>query len=351
MRQLDVQKCYEIICHKDVAYAGLFFVGVTSTGIFCRPGCPAPTPKVQHCRFFHKAQEALAAGFRACKRCQPLAMPDATSALIRRLLAVVDLEPERVWREADLQRFGIDSSTARRQFQKRFNMSFIQYARTQRLKAAQQVLAQGEHVISAQLTAGYESASGFRHAFSERFGRSPHFLNTSPLYIEWLDTPLGTMIAICDVHGLFLLEFTRRKNLEKQVERLIRQYGRPIIPGRTEITEQIAAEMATYFETGLRDFTTPLVITGTPFQKQVWGALRKIAYGQTSSYANLAKAVGKEKAVRAVGSANGSNAHAIVIPCHRVINMDGKLGGYAGGLKCKAWLLEHERQTAACFGV
>jgi len=202
-------------------------------------------------------------------------------------------------------------------------------------------------VIDAQLTAGYESASGFRKAFADRFGHAPKKrAGLPPLMIEWLDTPLGPMITICDAEYLYLLEFTVRKNIDRQITRLQKTYGRAILPGRTEITAQIEAELTAYFAGTLTAFKTPLRPTGTDFQTQVWARLQTIPYAQTWSYSDLAAHVNNPKGVRAVASSNASNGLAIIIPCHRVISKGGGLGGYAGGVERKIWLLDHEKRHA-----
>ncbi len=329
------------------------FVGVRSTGIFCRKGCPARIPKFENCQFYPDAQSALRAGFRACKRCHPTLHPNEASATVKKLIALVEANPEQKWSEADLKAQGIDPSTARRHFQKRFDMTFTQYARARRLGVAEKALRKGDRVIDAQLTAGYESASGFRQAFSDRFGAPPNrqIKNAqtkpplSPLVIEWIDTKLGPMIAICDDRALYLLEFTTRIKLDAQVERLKKTHKRAILPGRTHITDQITNELEAYFNGRLHDFKTPLILSGTKFQRTVWRALQTIPFGHTWSYADLAKAVGRDKGFQAVGSANGSNGLALIIPCHRVIAKDGGLGGYAGGLAAKQWLLDMEKRV------
>ncbi len=321
------------------------FVGVKTTGIFCRQGCPARTPKAENCTFYNSAKAALKAGYRACKRCHPLNLPDEASHLIKTLIALIESDLEHRWSETDLKNRSIDPSTARRQFKRRFGMTFTQYARARRLGAASKNLNKGESVISAQLSAGYNSASGFRQAFAQRFGQSPNDLDKTPLSIEWIDTPLGPMIAICDDKALYLLEFTIRKNLDRQLTRLQKTYKRAITPGRTEITDHIETELKAYFAGQLQKFETPLIMSGTAFQKTVWKALLTIPFGAQWSYSDLAQKVGNEKAVRAVASSNGSNGLALIIPCHRVIAKGGGLGGYAGGVENKAWLLEHEKRS------
>ena len=341
----DLQK-YQIILTRDETYVGLLIVGVRSTGIYCRPGCPARTPKAENCEFFDEIAHAQAAGYRACKRCHPDTPFLPHSALVDKVLAALAADPLKVWRESDVTAAGWDNSTLRRQFNKHFGMSFLSYARQKRLSAAAENLKKGESVINAQIDAGYGSASGFRAAFQAQFGEAPLKAKENsahpPLFVDWIETPLGRMIAIVDEAALYLLEFVDRKNMQGQLARLVKYYGRPIIAGATEVTQQIRRELEGYFAGKLTRFSTKMVLTGTDFQVKVWDALCDIPYGETRSYAELAKAVGSEKAVRAVAGSNARNALAIIIPCHRVIGKDGSLSGYAGGVERKLQLLKAE---------
>lgn len=333
---------YAVFSEKDMRYDGHLFLGVTTTGIFCRPGCPARLPKFENCRFHMAAAEALSAGFRACKRCHPAG---GETALIKRLITLVEDEPDTKITNAALSKRGIDPSTARRQFLARFGMSFIDYARARRLALAAETLSAGGTVLDAQLDAGFESASGFRSAYIKLFGSAPSKTSADPLYIDWLETPMGRMIAIADAKALYLLEFTNRKNMRRQFDRLRKIQSRAILPGRTRITDKIETELTEYFSGALSDFKTPLATSGTAFQRQTWDALRTIPPGETRSYAQLAEMIGKPAAIRAVASANANNGLALIIPCHRVIAKDGSLGGYAGGLNRKQSLLDLESKS------
>lgn len=339
---MTFDELYDVFARRDTAYAALVFVGVSSTGVFCRIGCPARIPKPENCHFYNSAEEALKNGYRACKRCHPTKLPGEATSLVKQLINLVEDDPEKRWREKDLQSLGIDPSTARRQFKARFGMTFSDYARRRRMGLASTAIKQGDKVIDAQLTAGYESPSGFRTAFAKTFGQAPKTGSEDPLLIDWIDTPLGPMMAICDDTHLYLLEFTVRKNMQRQLERLSKVQKRAIVPGRTKVTGQIEGELKAYFDGTLEKFETPLAFTGTDFQKSVWKALCDIPFGQTRSYTELAQAVGNEKAVRAVASSNANNGLALIVPCHRVIAKGGGLGGYAGGVEKKDWLLAHE---------
>ena len=320
-------------------------IGVKTTGVFCRPGCPARAPKFENCEFFANAEEALRVGYRACKRCHP---QGEDPALMRRIIALVEQDETGRITESDLRRAGIDPGTARRHFKARLGMSVADYARLRRLGLAAQSIAKGSSVIEAQLDAGFESASGFRSAFAKTFGAAPAKGTPDPLFVDWLETPPekggGRMIVVTDAKALYLIELTDRVKLPRQFERLRRVHGRPVVPGRTVMTERVAREVAEYFDGQRTVFSMPIETAGTDFQSGVWDALQTIPYGETWSYADLAARIGNEKAVRAVASANGANGLAIIIPCHRVIGSDGGLGGYAGGLDRKAKLLALERR-------
>jgi AraC family transcriptional regulator of adaptative response/methylated-DNA-[protein]-cysteine methyltransferase len=272
-----------------------------------------------------------------------LSHPNETSDVVRRLVAAVEREPQKRWRGADFDALAVHASTARRQFQKRFGMTFVEYARARRLGSAFKAIRSGERVIDAQVDAGFDSPSGFRDAFARIMGAPPANA-TRALFAAWLDTPLGPMMAIADDRALHLLEFVDRRGLEREIERLRQRQKAGVAPGRTAPIVQIEKELVDYFAGRSTTFETPLARGGSPFQNLVWDALLTIPLGETWSYAKLAEVVGRPKAVRAAGSANGCNQLAIVIPCHRVINLNGELGGYAGGLPRKRWLLEHERR-------
>lgn len=337
---------YQALLSKDPEYEGIFYVGVKSTGIFCRPTCPARKPKFENCEFFETAQQALLASFRPCQRCCPLSHPNQVSELIQTLVTAVEEYPEKRWKDKDFQALSVDTSTARRQFKKRFGMTFVEYARARRMGIAMKNIREGKSVIETQLDMGYESSSGFRDAFSRIMGAAPTLLGQTPvLKAAWLDTKLGPMVAIADENVLYLLEFVDRRGLEREIERLRKRTKSAILPGETEPIRSIKEELHHYFEGKLRDFKTPLSFLGSPFQKSVWAELRKIPYGNTRSYAAIASLIGNPSAFRAVANANGANQIAIVVPCHRVINTNGKLGGYGGGMARKKWLIQHEKRN------
>ncbi|MFC3166844.1 bifunctional transcriptional activator/DNA repair enzyme AdaA [Paracoccus fontiphilus] len=338
---------YAALVARDPAWEGRALVGVTTTGIFCRLTCPARKPLARNCRWFASAVAAQAAGFRPCRRCHPLGPMAEGDPLVRDLMARLEAQPDRRWSEADLLALGHDPSTVRRAFKRHFGQSFLDMARAARLRGGMASLAKGSAMIDAQLDAGFDSASGFRTAFARLFGHPPHRLRQgSDLLADWIDTPLGGMIAIADDQALHLLEFIDRKALPEGLRRLSAHVGGRVGLGRTGVHDLTEARLGAYFAGKAPLLDVPVVLHGTPFQQQVWRALQTIPAGQTRSYLQLAAAIGRPAAVRAVARANATNRIALVVPCHRVIGADGTLTGYAGGLWRKEKLIGIERGYA-----
>jgi len=331
---------------RDASYDGLFFLGVRTTGIFCRPTCPARKPKPANVEYFPSAREAMIAGFRPCKRCRPTHAGDEP-AWARGLLDELDHSPTARITDADLRERGIDPTTARRHFQRRFGMTFQAYARSMRLGGALAQIREGAEIDDVVFESGYESHSGFRDAFVRVFGRAPGASRgQESISLSWIKSPLGPLVAGATSAALCLLEFTDRRMLEGQLAALRKRFGHPALPRRTPLLERLDEELRLYFLGKLKRFSVPLAYPGTPFQERVWRELLRIPYGETRSYEEIAVALGSPDAQRAVGRANGLNRIAIVIPCHRVVNKDGGLGGYGGGLRRKQYLLDLETRGA-----
>jgi AraC family transcriptional regulator, regulatory protein of adaptative response / methylated-DNA-[protein]-cysteine methyltransferase len=194
------------------------------------------------------------------------------------------------------------------------------------------------------------SASGFREALDKVFGQTPREEAAGDcILLSWYESPLGPLILAANANGLCLLEFSDRRMLETQLRMLRARFQCPLVPGENAHLERIKDGLARYFDGTLKEFTVPLLYPGTPFQENVWHNLLKIPYGETRSYEDLARAIGSPRAIRAVGTANGCNRVAIVIPCHRVVNKGGKLGGYGGGLSRKQALLDLEQGRLSLF--
>ena len=332
---------------RDGSYDGIFYLAVRSTGIFCRPSCPARKPNPRNVQYFASPREAVFAGYRPCKRCHPLSSSTSVPQWAQKLLSIVENDPTARYSDRFLRAEGIDPTRARRFFQNTYGMTFQAYCRGRRLGKALEQIRRGTDLDDVALGYGYNSHSGFRDAFSKTFGNSPgRSRDAECIVTAWIETPLGPMIAAATPKGICVLEFTDRRMLDGQFERLRRFFRVPVVPGENEHIGKLRTELETYFEGKLRDFSVPLVYPGTDFQQKVWNALRRIPYGTTVSYEDIAKAIGSPKAVRAVGHTNGLNRIAIVIPCHRVVNKDGKLGGYGGGLWRKQKLLDLEMRKS-----
>ncbi|RMH13026.1 MAG: methylated-DNA--[protein]-cysteine S-methyltransferase [Gemmatimonadetes bacterium] len=328
----------------DAAYEGIFFTGVRTTGIFCRPTCPARRPRPHNVVFFPSAQEALASGFRPCLRCRPLEPAGATPGWLRSLLERVEADPSRRWTDADLRALGLTPERVRRWFQRTHGMTFHAYQRARRLGLALGRIQKGGGVAVAAFEHGYDSLSAFNEAFRRVLGAAPSTVRDARrVAVRRIATPLGPMVAGADERSVLLLEFHDRRALETQVRTLARRAGCTFVPGDNDVLRTLEDELRAYFEGGLRRFEVPCEPVGTPFQQAVWRELRSIPYGETRSYGDVAAALGRPAAVRAVARANGANRLAVLVPCHRVVGSDGRLTGYGGGLWRKQRLLDLER--------
>lgn len=338
---------YRAITRRDAAYEGVFFTCVKTTGIFCRPTCRAKPAKADNVTFVPTVSEALHAGFRACKLCRPMDSTKPVPPLVEKLRRMVEENPTGRVSDKDLVARGIEPSTARRQFKAYHSMTFHAYQRARRMGLALRDVQAGRPVVEVQLRRGYESTSGFREAFARVFGTPPRGATASAcLLARRIETPLGTMLALADERGLRLLEFVDRRGLERELLGLRRRLKCAIVPGNNAVLDATAAQLARYFAGESLTFDLPVASVGSDFQQRVWAELCRIPPGRTRSYAEMAARVGVPKAARAIGRANGSNMIALVIPCHRVINANGTLCGYAGGLWRKQRLLDHERRCA-----
>lgn len=223
-------------------------------------------------------------------------------------------------------------------------MTFQAFQRARRASSGLQSIRAGAPVSQTALASGFDSESGFRAAFEQLFGAAPTRVasDVQPVLVQWIATPLGAMFVAARDEGISFLEFVDRRALAPQIKALRRNVGTALVPGEHRHVTRLRAELARYFAGELREFTTPIHAPGTTFQERVWSQLRRIPFGETRSYAELARAIGSPNSVRAVASANGRNRIAILIPCHRVIGSDGRLVGYAGSVWRKQRLLELE---------
>ncbi|MEX2580861.1 MAG: trifunctional transcriptional activator/DNA repair protein Ada/methylated-DNA--[protein]-cysteine S-methyltransferase [Verrucomicrobiales bacterium] len=337
---------YEAIVNRDASYEGLFVMGVRTTGIFCRPTCPARRPRRENVEFFPRAGDALAAGYRPCQRCRPLDAKGSTPDWLQPLLDAVEADPRRRWTMDEVADFGVAPARVRRWFQTHHGMTFLAYLRARRLGQAFSRIRDGAKVLESAMDADFDSVSGFCEALRRATGRSPRELRGgAALQVAQISSPLGPIMLAGDESAVHLVEFRDRRMLETQFTVLEKRLGVVFFPGQTDPMRAIADELTEYFAGDLRNFNTAIAFPGSAHQQQVWRALLRVPYGETRSYGELAASLGRASAVRAVGRAVGENRLAIVLPCHRIVGADGQLTGYGGGLWRKRFLLAHEGGT------
>ena len=339
MNDLDDQRWAAVTARRP----GDFFLGVVTTGVFCRPGCPARTPLRRNVRFFDAAAEAMAAGFRACLKCRPLGADPALDPALRAARAI-EAEPERRWTGAELAgAMGLGPRAAAARFEAAFGLRARAFRDAVRLRRYKGALRAGEAATAAGMTAGYGSEA-MRHGATKELGMTgtAYAKGGRGERIEWLeaDSALGPMVLAATAKGLCLLKFTDGEDAGAVAGRTYP--GAVLTPAPPDgRLAGWAAMVAAFLADGGPRPDLPTDLRGTAFQRRVWDALRAIPAGQTPTYGEIAGRVGSPKAHRAVGSANAKNPVAVVVPCHLVVASSG-LGGYAGGLARKRRLLALE---------
>jgi AraC family transcriptional regulator, regulatory protein of adaptative response / methylated-DNA-[protein]-cysteine methyltransferase len=323
---------------RDRSLDGRFVGAVKTTGIYCKPSCPARRPLRENVEFFWKPAEALAAGYRACKRCLPNDVARDEVAVAKALELLGQEEPLGLEELADA--VGYAPHHFHRLFKRATGVTPAAYARAQRAKRAEVALSEGGRVTDAIYDAGYSGPSRFYAETKGRLGMTPSAWKNggAGAVIRWavVPTSLGEMLVAATGKGICRLSFD-----EDDASLSVRFPNAEILPADAAMAELAKGAVAAV-ENPARMPDLPLDVAGTAFQEAVWQELRRIPAGETRSYADIAAAIGKPKAVRAAGSANGANNVAVLIPCHRVVRTDGTLGGYAYGLERKAKLLARE---------
>jgi AraC family transcriptional regulator of adaptative response/methylated-DNA-[protein]-cysteine methyltransferase len=343
--RLDADTAWAAFMRRDRGWDGRVVGAVKTTGIYCKPSCPARRPKRDHVVFYASTEEARAAGFRPCLRCKP----DEVGRDREAVAAAVKLieQAEEAPNLAELAgAVGYAPHHFQRIFKRDLGVSPAEYARGLRNRRTEQALKANGRVTDAVYDAGYQSPSGFYSDAKERLGMTPSAWRDGGRgeTIRWttFDSPLGQMLIAATSKGICRLTFDDSEDSLRRLfpnATLLKDEG-----GLRELVEGALVAI----ERPLAAPDLPIDVAGTAFQEAVWRELRKIPAGETRSYAEIAAAIGQPKAVRAVGTANGDNHVAVLIPCHRVIRSDGSLGGYAGGLDRKRKLLAAEgRQDAS----
>jgi AraC family transcriptional regulator, regulatory protein of adaptative response / methylated-DNA-[protein]-cysteine methyltransferase len=330
---------WQIALAKDRRFDGAFVTGVHSTGIYCRPSCPARPPRRENVSFYATPIAAEAAGLRACLRCRPDALARDESAVAEAIAILRDAE-EAIPLEKLAAVTGYSPAHFQRLFKRAVGLSPAAYARALRAERAADALSAGGRVTDAIYDAGYNAPSRFYADSDGRLGMTPSVWRGGGkgAVIRWavVQTSLGEMLVAATDKGVCRLSFYEGREALAQ-----RFPNAELIEGGAAFSTLLADVIASVEKpSAMRDI--PIDVQGTAFQEAVWQELRRIPAGETRSYAQIAAAIGKPGAVRAAGSANGANHVAVLIPCHRVIRTDQTLGGYAYGLEIKRKLLERE---------
>tara|TARA_R110000787_G_scaffold98664_2_gene202688 strand:+ start:1831 stop:2868 length:1038 start_codon:yes stop_codon:yes gene_type:complete len=338
---VDNVQAWTAVQARDRSFDGKFVTGVLSTGIYCRPSCAARHPKRENVRFFTTAEQAEAAGLRACLRCLPndVARDEAAVKTVIDAIRMAESAPAL----AALGELTSYSPThLQRIFKRETGLSPAAYARAVRRERVRDALDSGASVTEAIYDAGYGSASRFyeEQKKGQKMGMKPGVWKNggAGVTVRWaiVETSLGAMMVAATDKGICCLSFNEGE------EELRDRFPKADLRAGGDAFAKLLAQVVAQVETPGRPHNIPLDVQGTAFQEAVWQELRKIPEGETRSYADIAMAIGKPKAVRAVGSANGANHVAVLIPCHRVVRSDGTMGGYAYGLEIKTRLLEKE---------
>jgi AraC family transcriptional regulator of adaptative response/methylated-DNA-[protein]-cysteine methyltransferase len=332
---------------RDATMTGCFVYAVTTTGIYCRPGCGSRRPLREHVHYFSTAHDAQLAGYRSCKRCRP----DQVRVVDSMTNAVITTcrEIERTQGECDVAILAADVGYSeghlRRSFRDLVGVSLVSYMREFQLERVRETLRDAESVTDAIFEAGFQSVSAFYERGATRLGMTPARYRDGArdemIRYTTVETPVGVVLAARTKRGLCSIRIGRDEEI--LVTGLFSEFPRADITRDDEGLRDVAVVLANAVcgegDAGM----LPLDLQGTAFQIRVWESLRAIPTGETRTYSDVAQQIGSPRAVRAVASACAANAAALAIPCHRVIRRDGSLGGYRWGLDVKEALLFAER--------
>lgn len=341
MTPIDPDAAWAAFAARDRSADGRFVVGVRSTGIYCKPSCPARHPRREQVSFHADGEAARAAGFRACLRCRPDDVARDRAA-VAGAIALIDAAEAPPRLETLARAVGYAPHHFHRLFKRATGVTPAAYARAKRLERAGAALTRGATVTEALYAAGYAAPSRFYDA-AARLGMAPSAWAKGGrgVAIRWTvaTTSLGSLLVAATARGLCRVAFD-----EDEAALRARFPQADLHPGGPCLAD-LAARVVALVETPGGDAALPLDIRGTAFQEAVWQALRTIPPGETRSYAELAALAGAPGATRAAGSACGANGIALAIPCHRIVRSDGGLGGYAYGSDRKAALIARERDA------
>ena len=354
--EMNSESMWQAVCARDSGADGRFFYGVASTGIFCRPVCPSRRPRRENVSFFNLPEQAIAAGFRPCKRCRPLEAPTADPNL-ERVRAVCQYIEDRLDGELDgpptldeiAERVGGHPHHLQRTFKRLLGVSPAQYADARRLQRLKSLLKEGDDVTGALYDAGYGAASRLYERSNQQLGMTPATYakggQGARIGYALTDSPLGRLMVAATERGVCYLSFGEDADL---VAELAREYPKAEILADEIVLGSWVRTVLDYLQGLIPHPDLPLDVRGTAFQRRVWEELMRIPAGVTMSYSELAERItGSPDSRRAVARSCATNPVSLVIPCHRVLRGDGGLGGYRWGLERKQALLERERVEAS----
>jgi AraC family transcriptional regulator of adaptative response/methylated-DNA-[protein]-cysteine methyltransferase len=343
----DQQK-WEAVLDRDSTQDGRFVYGVASTRVYCRPSCPSRRPLRARVSFFDSPDAAEAAGYRACRRCEPRSAQPAAVRQVQFARQYLDQHPDE---SVTLKRLGRVAKMSpyhlQRTFKRVVGVSPKAYSSARRLERMKSRLKEGDTVTRATYEAGYGSGSrAYEHARTG-LGMTPGSYRNGGrgMRISYtvVPTTVGQLLAAATERGLCAVMLG--DDVTQLETALRREYPAATIePGNGELkeyTEQVIQRLH-----GQPGANLPVDVPGTAFQWQVWEALRRIPAGQTRSYQAIAQELGRPTAARAVARACASNRVALVIPCHRAVRETGELGGYRWGVDRKQHILERERRAS-----
>jgi AraC family transcriptional regulator, regulatory protein of adaptative response / methylated-DNA-[protein]-cysteine methyltransferase len=340
---------WDAVLARDPARDGDFVFAVATTGIYCRPSCPARHPKRERVEFFARPEEAEHAGYRACLRCRPRALSgnrpaDTVKAICRFIELHLD-EPVTLGRLS--QEFHQSPFHLQRRFKAALGVTPREYADSCRLRLLKRNLQSGENVTRAMYHAGYGSPSRLYERTAAELGMTPDKYRrgaiAAAIRYAIADSPLGRMLVAATDRGICTIQFGNSDG--ELLAGLKREF-----PFATRRADESGLQTWTNALLKQMDHKTtspslPLDIRATAFQRRVWKYLQSIPFGATRSYRQVARDIGKPTAARAVARACATNPVAVAIPCHRVVRGDGGLGGYRWGIERKRSLLEIERSA------
>jgi len=339
---------WQAVLSRDARFDGQFVFAVSSTKVYCRPSCPSRRPSRQRVSFFNQPEAAEEAGYRACLRCKPqVAVPDPQLELVQRVCRLLDESGigDALTLVQLAARVGVSSFHLQRTFKRVMGISPRQYANARRFGNFKQLVREGETVINALYDSGFNSSSRVYEQAAEELGMTPATYGRGGRGVTIAYTtaasPLGRLLVAVTERGVCAV---RMGDSDAELENDLREEFPSATIARNDASlQETVTKVLHHLTHNEPHLDLPLDIRATAFQRQVWEKLRAIPYGQTVSYADVAKALGKPGAVRAVGRACATNPVALVIPCHRVVREDKSLGGYRWGLDRKQKLLDLER--------